>query len=65
MDTKLSQEKQIKKITPQKRKKILEKPALERADIEGFMNALQAAGMDEFMEYIRSPWKMLWPNFVA
>jgi len=29
------------------------------------VNAIDAAGIQEFMEYIRSPWKMLWPNFVA
>lgn len=22
-------------------------------------------GLEEFMDYIRSPWKMLWPNFIA
>ena len=33
--------------------------------IEGLIDAIEGAGIDEFMEYIRSPWKMLWPNFVA
>lgn len=33
--------------------------------IEGLIDAIEATGLDEFMEYIRSPWKMLWPNFVA
>lgn len=34
-------------------------------DLEWLVSALEASGLDEFMEYIRSPWKMLWPNFVA
>lgn len=32
---------------------------------EQVIKALESTGLDEFMEYIRSPWRMLWPNFVA
>lgn len=35
------------------------------ASREEVIEAISAAGLDEFVEYIRSPWKMLWPNFVA
>ncbi len=65
METNLNQEKQIKKMPTQRKKRITTLSQTERADIEWLINALQAAGLDEFMEYIRSPWKMLWPNFVA
>lgn len=65
METNLNQEKQIKKMPTQRKKSITTLSQTERADIEWLINALQAAGLDEFMEYIRSPWKMLWPNFVA
>lgn len=33
--------------------------------VEWLIDAIESIGLDEFMEYIRSPWKMLWPNFVA
>jgi hypothetical protein len=37
----------------------------ERVELEHLLDAIEASGLSEFMEYIRSPWKMLWPNFVA
>jgi uncharacterized membrane protein YhiD involved in acid resistance len=33
--------------------------------LEGLIDAIEASWLEEFMEYIRSPWMMLWPNFVA
>ena len=65
METKIPQEKHIKKMSTERKKKITTLTSEERMELEGLVNALQAAGIDEFMEYIRSPWKMLWPNFVA
>ena len=65
MEKTLTQEKQIKKISTSRKKKITSLGADERANIEWLLNALESAGIDEFMEYIRSPWKMLWPNFIA
>lgn len=65
METNLNQEKQIKKMPTKRKKKIDSLTNVDRKDIEWLLNALQAAGLDEFMEYIRSPWRMLWPNFVA
>ena len=40
-------------------------PPTEIDRIEGLIDAIEAAGVSEFIEYIRSPWKMLWPNFIA
>lgn len=37
----------------------------QKADLANLVNAIENAGLSEFMEYIRSPWRMLWPNFVA
>lgn len=34
-------------------------------NLENLVEAIEASGMQEFIEYIRSPWRMLWPNFVA
>lgn len=34
-------------------------------NLENLVEAIHASGMEEFIEYIRSPWRMLWPNFVA
>ena len=65
METNIKQEKQIKKLSAQKKNKVSSLTLAEREDLEWLINALQAAWIDEFMEYIRSPWKMLWPNFIA
>ncbi len=57
--------KEIKKMS-NKKEKSLEALSLYQIDrIEWLIDAIGSAGLDEFMEYIRSPWKMLWPNFVA
>lgn len=51
---------------PTSRKKTIESlPAEKRDRVEWLIDAIEAAGVEEFMDYIRSPWKMLWPNFVA
>ena len=61
----LSERKVIRKM-PAKKEKAIEALSLYQIDkIEGLIDAIGSAGLDEFMEYIRSPWKMLWPNFVA
>ena len=65
MEKSNTEQSQIKKL-PVKRRKIIEKlPASEKAQVEWLVNSMEAAWLQEFMEYIRSPWKMLWPNFVA
>ncbi len=65
MEKSVSEKKQIKSL-PTKRKTKLESLSQEEVlRLEGLIDAIEATGLDEFMEYIRSPWKMLWPNFVA
>lgn len=65
MEKSISEEKQIKRMPTKKEKKVEELTPAERARIEWLIDAIEATGLEEFMEYIRSPWKMLWPNFVA
>ena len=61
----ISEHKEIKKM-PNKKEKSLEALSLYQIDkLEGLIDAIGSSGLDEFMEYIHSPWKMLWPNFVA
>lgn len=43
-----------KKMTPEQIK-----------NLENLVEAINSAGLEEFTEYIRSPWRMLWPNFIA
>ncbi|MBX9808932.1 hypothetical protein K2X92_00900 [Candidatus Gracilibacteria bacterium] len=65
MEKSIQEQEQIKKM-PNKRAAIIKKlPQKDQENIEGIIDAIGAAGLDEFIEYIRSPWKMLWPNFVA
>ena len=65
MEKSVNEQQQIKKL-PNKRAKAIKKLPKDKIDkIEGLIDAVQAAGIEEFMEYIRSPWKMLWPNFIA
>lgn len=45
-----------------------ERKQLKQEDIEPvihLVNAIESLGLQEFIEYIRSPWRLLWPNFVA
>lgn len=59
----------FKKISPKKdTNKKQETKTLtqeQQKNLENLKDAISAAWLDEFMEYIQSPWKMLWPNFVA
>jgi hypothetical protein len=65
MEKSVTEHREIKKMTGRK-KNTIESLSPEKADrVEGLIDAIGSAGLDEFMEYIRSPWKMLWPNFVA
>ncbi len=65
MEKDISEKEQLKKMPTKKQTKIEWKIQKEVENIEGLIDAIEAAGLEEFMEYIRSPWKMLWPNFVA
>lgn len=65
MEKSVKEQTQIKKMPTQRRKMVQSLPAKERDQVEWIIDAIEAAWLEEFMEYIRSPWKMLWPNFVA
>lgn len=55
----------IKKM-PNKKVAIIKRMSkAEQDQVEWLIDAIGAMGLDEFIEYIRSPWKMLWPNFIA
>lgn len=65
MEKSVSEKTQLKKM-PTKRKRAIEGGTTKQVEtIEGLVDAIESVGLEEFMEYIRSPWKMLWPNFVA
>ncbi len=65
MEKSVTEQTQTKKMRTKKEKSIESLSQSEILKIEGLIDAIEATGLDEFMEYIRSPWKMLWPNFVA
>lgn len=65
MERSVQQKKEIQRMPTKKGTKIRKLSESEQEKIEGLIDAIEWAGLDEFMEYIRSPWKMLWPNFVA
>jgi hypothetical protein len=65
MEKSIQDEEIIQKMPNKKRVIIAKMPKSEREQVEGLVDAIGAIGLEEFMEYIRSPWKMLWPNFVA
>jgi hypothetical protein len=51
------------KLPPSDEGKIIAEKDVEH--LEHLVNAIQALGLEEFIEYIKSPWKLLWPNFIA
>ncbi len=65
MEKTVEEQTQIKKMRTKKEKTIEALTTHQINQIEGLIDAIEASGLEEFMEYIRSPWKMLWPNFVA
>ena len=65
MEKSVTEQAQIKKMRTKKEKTIESLSESEILKIEWLIDAIESTGLDEFMEYIRSPWKMLWPNFVA
>ncbi len=61
-------EKKVIKTTRQKVTRIEWNETLSPKDIEHLehlVDAIQSLWLEEFIEYIKSPWKLLWPNFVA
>lgn len=65
MEKNISEQTQLDKIPTKKKVSIKKLPKNEVDTVEGLIDAIEATGLEEFMEYIRSPWKMLWPNFIA
>jgi hypothetical protein len=65
MEKSVQDEEMINKM-PNKRAKIIKKmPKEKQEQVEWLIDAIGAIGLEEFIDYIRSPWKMLWPNFIA
>ena len=63
-----SPEKSVIKNTRRKVTRIEGNETLDPNDIklvEQLIDALESLGLEEFIEYIKSPWRLLWPNFVA
>lgn len=65
MEKTVQEQEQLKKLPTKKASSIKKLPKKEIDQIEWLIDALEAAGIQEFIEYIKSPWKMLWPNFIA
>lgn len=65
MEKSVQEEQQIKKMPNKKAAMIKKMPKQQQEEVEGLIDAIWAVGLEEFIEYIRSPWKMLWPNFIA
>lgn len=40
-------------------------PTKQQQDFKNLIEAIESSGLDEFVEYIRSPWKMFWVNIFA
>ena len=65
MEKDIHDEQQIKRMPTKRTASIRKIPKKPQEEVEGLVDAIQAIGLEEFMDYIRSPWKMLWPNFIA
>ena len=37
----------------------------QQRDVDAVLDALRSVGVEEFVAYMRSPWRMLWTNFIA
>jgi hypothetical protein len=65
MEKSIQDAEMIKKMPNKKAAMIKKMPKEEQDKVEWLIDAIWAAGLEEFIDYIRSPWKMLWPNFIA
>jgi Domain of unknown function (DUF5665) len=65
MEKSVKEQAQIRKMPTAKQKVIASLDSAQIDRLEWLIDAIQSMWLDEFIEYIRSPWKMLWPNFVA
>lgn len=49
------------------KRKQLKKTArkISKKELDYFIRAIENTGLEEFTDFIRKPWRMAWPNFVA
>lgn len=65
MEKDIHDEQRIKRM-PAKRTASIRKIPKTQEEVEGLVDAIQAIGLEEFMDYIRSPWKdNTSANFIA
>lgn len=57
--------KYLPKMHDEMQDEIKELSQKKQKDVDNLVEAISSSGLEEFIEYIRSPWKMLWPNFIA
>ncbi len=38
---------------------------LTKKELDQFIYAIENTGLEEFTDFIRKPWKMIWPNLIA
>ena len=55
MEKSLQEEQQIKKMPTKKVAMIKKMPKLQQEQVEGLIDAIGAVGLEEFIDYIRSP----------
>lgn len=65
MEKSVTEKQQIKTLPSKKQSKVESLTQDQALKLEGLIDAIEAAWLEEFIEYIQSPWKMLWPNFIA
>lgn len=52
------------KILQKKQKEELQKKALKK-EVQQLITAIESVGMDEFVRYMKSPWRIVWANFLG
>ncbi|GAB0175230.1 MAG: hypothetical protein HHAS10_11090 [Candidatus Altimarinota bacterium] len=65
MEKSVTEKKQIRSLSVKKKATAESLSQDQLLKFEGLIDAIEASGLEEFMEYIRSPWKMLLPNLIA
>lgn len=65
MEKSVTEKNQIKHMTRKRKTAIESLDPEQMLKVEGLIDAIESTWLDEFMEYIRSPWRMFWPNLFA
>lgn len=52
------------KILQKKQKEDLQKKILKK-EVKQLITAIESVGMDDFVRYMKSPWRLIWANFLA